>query len=40
MRPLTKMVVAEVFVWWFVWWIQIGLLKRDFNRAVEYGHPS
>lgn len=37
---MTVLVVLEVLIWWFVWFIQIGLLKRDFNRAVERGYPQ
>lgn len=37
---MSLLVVVEVLVWWFVWLIQIGLLKRDFNRAVERGYPQ
>ena len=37
---MTVLVVLEVLIWWFVWFIQIGLLKRDFNRAVEHGYPQ
>lgn len=37
---MTVLVVLEVLIWWFVWLIQIGLLKRDFNRAVERGYPQ
>lgn len=34
------LIAAEVFTWWFVWNLQIGILKRGFNRAVERGYPQ
>lgn len=37
---MTVLAVLEVLVRWFVWLIQIGLLKRDFNLAVERGYPQ
>lgn len=40
MFSMSVLLVVEVLVWLFVWLIQIGLLKRDFNRAVERGYPQ
>lgn len=37
---LGSLVVIEVLIWWFVWNLQIGILKRGFNRAVERGYPQ
>lgn len=34
------LIAIEVFTWWFVWNLQIGILKRGFNRAVECGYPQ
>lgn len=37
---LGALVVIEVFIWWFVWELQIGILKRGFNRAADRGYPQ
>lgn len=34
------LIAIEVLTWWFVWNLQIGILKRSFNRAVERGYPQ
>lgn len=34
------LVVIEALIWWFVWELQIGILKRDFNRAADQGYPQ
>lgn len=34
------LIVIEVFIWWFVWELQIGILKRGFNRAADQGYPQ
>lgn len=34
------LIVIEVFTWWFVWELQIGILKRGFNRAADRGYPQ
>lgn len=34
------LVVFEVLIWWLVWNLQIGILKRGFNRAAERGYPQ
>ena len=37
---LGALVAMEVFIWWFVWELQIGILKRGFNRAADQGYPQ
>lgn len=37
---LGALVAMEVFIWWFVWELQIGIPKRGFNRAADQGYPQ
>lgn len=34
------LIAIEVLTWWLVWNLQIGILKRSFNRAVVRGYPQ
>ena len=40
MISLGALVAMEVFIWWFVWELQIGIPKRGFNRAADQGYPQ
>lgn len=37
---LGALTLTEVFIWWFVWELQIGILRRGFNRAADRGYPQ
>lgn len=40
MISMGALIAIEVFTWWFVWELQIGILRRGFNRAADRGYPQ
>lgn len=40
MISIGALIAIEVFTWWFVWELQIGILRRGFNRAADRGYPQ
>lgn len=40
MISIGALIAIEVFTWWFVWELQIGILRRGFNRTADRGYPQ